>query len=235
MSTPAPDQDDESPPNIPPFITPPPTTALSCIPQVTQSQTDDNEFNNEAILTPYEEDPDNYIHYHDPDLVLQTPVREKRHTTVPNAPIVYSPERAKINATEEIMKSSASNNKKRQAGRKSMEKMQKRQKTVVTHSAVNNIFHFIRNKFFDSMESNIPKIKMSRFDTMIRSANSHWSGSARKNLIFDPFDNMESALLNPSHQLLTQKHHWILFEEKLMGKIISSYLVKSTTVFIASQ
>ena len=199
MSTPAPDPDDQTPPNIPPFITPPPTNTRTRIPQVTQSQTDENESNNESTFTPYEEDPDNYIHYHDPDLVLQTPVREKCQTSVPVAPIVYSPERAKINATEEITKLSVSTNKKRQAGMKSMEKMQKRQKTVVNNSAVNNIFQFIRKKSIDSMESDLPEIKMSRFDTIIRSANSHWSGSARKNLVFDPFDEeMQSSILNSS-------------------------------------
>ena len=102
MSTPAPDPDDQTPPNPPPFITPPPRNPIGCIAQVTRSQTDNNGLNNDANLTPYEEDHDNYIHYHDPDLVLQTPARQERHTSVPVAPIVYSPEQNQINAMEEV-------------------------------------------------------------------------------------------------------------------------------------
>ena len=78
------------PSHPPPFITPPPTNTHSRIPQVTQSQTDDNEFNNNAILTPYEEDPDNYIHYHDPDLVLQTPVQEQWLMTLRQRPHLFA-------------------------------------------------------------------------------------------------------------------------------------------------
>ena len=57
-------------------------------------------------------------------------------TSVPVAPIVYSPEGNKINGTEEVAKSSDKQQKRRQAGRKQMEKMQKHQKTVVNHPAV---------------------------------------------------------------------------------------------------
>ena len=117
MSTPAPDPGDPSPPNIPPFITPPPTNTRSRIPQVTQSQTDDCAFDNDAAITPYEEDHDDSIHYHDPDLVIQTPMRQIRRTSIPMAPVVYSPERSKINASDAISKSSDKRQKKRQAGR----------------------------------------------------------------------------------------------------------------------
>ena len=208
MATPAPDSDNESPPNPPPFITPPPRNPIGCIAQVTQSQTDDNGLNNDANLTPYEEDHDNYIHYHDPDLVLQTPAQHERHTSVPVAPIVYSPEQNKINAMEEVTKSSEKNENKRKAGRKSMEKMQKRQKMIVNHSAVNNVFHFIQNKFFESMEATSPDLKMSRFNTMVRSANSHWSGNFRNKLSFEPFnESMKSALQLSPCQLLAHEHH----------------------------
>ena len=168
MTTPAPDQDDESPPNPPPFITPPPTNTHSRIPQVTQSQTDDNSQSIVATLTPYEEDPDICIHYHDPTLVMQTPMQAQHHTSMPIAPIVYSPERKEINGIEEMAKSSNKKQKKRQAGRKQMEKMQKFQKIVVNHSAVNNLFNFIRNRFFDSTSLDSSNIKMSCFDTIVQ-------------------------------------------------------------------
>ena len=65
----------ESPSTPPPvFIKRPPTNTPSNIPQVTQSQTDDNALSNDATHTPYEDGPDNYIHYNDPDLVIQTPM-----------------------------------------------------------------------------------------------------------------------------------------------------------------
>ena len=87
MATPAPDSDTESPPNPPPFITPPSRNPISRIAQVTQSQTPDSPVNYSASSNPFETD-DTYIHYHDPDLVRQTPQREERTTTVPNVPIV---------------------------------------------------------------------------------------------------------------------------------------------------
>ena len=98
-----------------------------------------------------------------------------------------------------------------------MEKMQKRQKMIVNHFAVNNVFHFIWNKFFDSMEAASPNLKMSCFDTMVRSANSHWSGNLRNKHSFEPFDEtMKAALQSSSLQLLTHKHHQLLLEEMML-------------------
>ena len=231
MSTSAPDPDDQTPPNPPPFITPPPRNPTGRTPQVTQSQTDDNGSNIDTNLTAYEEDHDNYIHYHDPDLVLQTPARRERHTSVPVAPIVYSPERNKINAMEEVVRFSEKNENKRKAGRKSMEKMQKRQKMIVNHSAVNNPFHFVRTKIFESMEAASPNVKMSRFDTMVRSANSHWSGNLRNKLCFEPFDDsMQSALQSSSVHLLTHEHHRLLLEEMMLldeGSVFTCAICKN--------
>ena len=61
---------------------------------------------------------------------------------------------------------------------------------------------------------------MSHFDTMVCSANSHWSGNLRNKLSFEPFDeSMKSALQSLSCQLLTHEHHQLLLEEmKLLDK-----------------
>ena len=148
---------------------------------------------------------------------MQTPMRAQHHTSVPIAPIVYSPERNKINGIEEMAKSSNKKQKKRHAGIKHMEKMQKCQKTVVNHSAVNNLFHFIWNRFFDSISLDLYDIKMSRFDTIVHSANNHGGGNNRQKLDFEPFDKtVETKLFHSTHQLLTYEHHRLLLEEMML-------------------
>ena len=134
MATPAPDSDTESPPNPPPFITPPPTNPISRIPQVTQSQTPHSPVANKASSHPFETE-DLYIHYHDTDLVHQTPQRQQCATTVPIAPIVYSPDRSRICGKDALAQSNEKEKNKRSAGRNQMEKMQKRHKNVVSTSA----------------------------------------------------------------------------------------------------
>ena len=142
MASPTPNSNNQSSSNHPPFITPPPTSAVSRIPQETQSQTDSsNAINNDSTTTDHD---DNYIHYQDTDLIHQTPKRLERITPVPNAPIVYSPERANISGKDALTNSTAKSQKKRSATRKQMEKMHKRQKKVVSLSALNNVFQFYR-------------------------------------------------------------------------------------------
>ena len=67
------------------------------------------------------------------------------------------------------------------------------------------------------MEAASPNLKMSHYDTMVRSANSHWSGNLRNKLSFEPFDeSMKSALQLLLCQLLTHEHHRLLLEEMML-------------------
>ena len=83
-----------------------------------------------------------------------------------------------------------------------MQKMQKRQKMNVSLSAHNNILTFIRDSSINSMveASATPTIPISKFNTLARSANSHWKGSQRVPLNFEPFDTLKPKLMDSLHQ-----------------------------------
>ena len=221
MATPGPNSNNKSPSNHPPFITFPPTYAISRIPQATQTQTDASDaINNDYTITDHD---DNYIHYRDTDFVHQTPQRVERLTSVPNAPIVYSPERANISGNDALAKSTAKSKKKRTAARKQMEQMHKHQKKVVSHSAVNNVFQFVRKPSIDSIIEDTTSIPTSRFDTIMCSANSHWKGNTILDLDFKPFATVDTSLMESSHHLLTHEHHRLLLEEIMLLTVRSEF------------
>ena len=97
-----------------------------------------------------------------------------------------------------------------------MESMHKRQKKTVSNSDVDNIFQFVCNASIDSMKEASTTIPMSRFDTIIQSANGHWSGNNRKKLTFEPFATLKSILMESHNQLLTHEHHCLLLEEMML-------------------
>ena len=94
--------------------------------------------------------------------------------------------------------------------------MHKRQKVVTSHSAVNNIFQFLCNPIIDKKQETTTLIPMICFETIVRSANTHWKGSSRVNLNFNPFATMASTLLQSKYHPLTHKHHHLLLEEMML-------------------
>ena len=156
---------------LPPFITPPLTRTRSRIPQVIRSQTADNK-----VIT-IEDDissdhDDNYLHCHDSEFVHQTPKQPECLTSVPITPVFYSPECANIRGKDVLTQSTAKNKKKRAAARKQMEQMHKCQKKVVSHSAVNNLFRFVRKSSIDSVIQDTPSIPTTPFNTIMHPTNS---------------------------------------------------------------
>ena len=194
MSSPAPDPDDQTPPNHQLFIILPSKRPHCCIPQVTQSQTAENPESDYDQSAPHDED-NTYIHYHDSEYVHPTPLCPQRTTMVPNAPVVYSPDCTKICGKDAVAKNNAKTKKKRAAARNQIVKMQKRQKVVTKYSAKKNVFQFLCNTIIDVTLESTPSIPMSCFETIIRSANTHWKGNSRDNLVFDPYAALESTLL----------------------------------------
>ena len=201
----------------PSFITSPLLRPRSCIPAVTQSQSPENEVRNDDASDP-NSDEDTYIHYHDPELVHQTPMRQPRTSSITNVPIVHSPDKSAIDGKEALAHSAAKYQKRRSKGRQSIQKMQKCQKMNVSLSAHNNILTFIRQSSFNSMvnELTASTIPMSKFDAIARSANSHWKGSQKVPLNFEPFETLESNLMHSLHQPITFQHHYLLLEEMML-------------------
>ena len=88
-------------------------------------------------------------------------------------------------------------------------------KSAVSLSAHNNVFTFIHEPSVNWMvtESTATTIPMSKFDAFARFAKSHWKGSQRVPLNFEPFKTLESTLMNLLHQPITFQHHHLLLEE----------------------
>ena len=95
MPTNTPNDDDESPPNLPPFITPPLPRPRTRIPEVMQTQSPNHKARIDKTANINSEE-DACLQFHDPELVPQTPVRPLRLTPVLAAPIVHSPLRCRI-------------------------------------------------------------------------------------------------------------------------------------------
>ena len=139
---------------------------------MTQTQTDENQVNTVESGTPID-DNDGYLHFDESEFVHQTPMHPECLTSVPHAPVIRSPERAKISGKDVLAKSSAKSQKKTASARSQMEKRQKHQKKVVHNSAVINIFQFVTKNAFDSIASESTSIPMNWFDIIVQSANSH--------------------------------------------------------------
>ncbi len=110
MASNTPNEDDQTPPNDLSFITPPLQRPRRRIPAVTQTQSPDNEVRNDDHSNPHS-DEDTYRHYHDPELIHQTPMRQPRTLPIPNAPIVYSPDKSAIDGKEALAHSTAKHQK----------------------------------------------------------------------------------------------------------------------------
>ena len=130
LATNTPNEDDQSPPNHPSFITPPLRRPCQRIPAVTQTRLPDNEVRNDNPSNS-NSDEDAYMHFHDPELVHQTPIQHVRSSPIPDAPIVHSPDKSTINGKEALAHSNAKHQKSRAKGRQSIQKMQKHQKMNV--------------------------------------------------------------------------------------------------------
>ena len=96
--------------------------------------------------------------------------------------------------------------------------MQKRQKMNVSLSAHNNVLAFICDSSVNSMveASATLTIPISKFDAIARSANSHWKGSQRVPLNFEPFETLETKLMDLLHQPITFQHHHLLLKEMML-------------------
>ena len=127
MASNTPTEGDQSLTHRPSFITPPLIRSFSCIPAVTQTQSPENEVRKD-VPSNTNSDEDTYRHYHDPELVLQTPMCQPRISSIPNAPIVYYPDKSAIAGKEALAHSTAKQQKRGSKGRQSIQKMQKRQK-----------------------------------------------------------------------------------------------------------
>ena len=216
MSTNTTNDDDGSPPIPPQFITPPLRRTHQHIPEVTQTQMPENEARID-YSTNLNSDEDTYIHLHNPKLVHQTPQRPQRLTAIPAAPIVYSPSKAWIDPKDVLAKTSAKNKKHRAAGRESINKMQKHQKMNVKLSADKNVLTFLRADAVTSMVDDPSNtVMISKFDSITRSADSHWEGNKKNNFKFKPFIDLENALMSSNQQPITFQHHCLLVKKMML-------------------
>ena len=85
-------------------------------------------------------------------------------------------------------------------------------------------YSFVRSRAIALMENDNTTVKMSLFDTIIHFANSHWSDNSRKNLNYNPFSTMETALLQSDYQPLTFEHHHLLLEEVMLLPVDSTFI-----------
>jgi len=75
---------------------------------------------------------------------------------------------------------------------------------------------FLRASRVDDILKNQPNVPTSVLDTIVRSANAHWTGNSRKKLSFSPFEDRDpivKMLKSASYQRISHLHHRLLLEE----------------------